>query len=104
MATQMPAMIDSRRVAALCDRFGLTRLLLFGSRVDGTAREGSDVDLLAEFKPGQAPGLIRLETIREALSEELFAGQPIDLQTPGSLHRDFRDEVIATAVPLYERG
>lgn len=104
MVSQVSTTIDPRRTAAVCDRFGLRRLLLFGSQAGGSGGEQSDVDLLAEFEPGRTPGLIGLETIRAALSEELFAGRTVDLQTPGSLHGGFRDEVLATAVPLYERG
>jgi hypothetical protein len=39
-------------IAALCARYRVNRLSVFGSAVDGTYQDGSsDVDLLVEFKP-----------------------------------------------------
>jgi predicted nucleotidyltransferase len=35
------------------DAFGVKRIGLFGSFADGTAKRGSDIDLLVEFKKGQ---------------------------------------------------
>jgi len=34
----------------LAERFGVTRLALFGSTLRNTARDGSDVDILVEFE------------------------------------------------------
>lgn len=38
-------------------RFGVARLGLFGSAARGATTPNSDVDLVAEFAPGEAPGL-----------------------------------------------
>ncbi|MEQ1618868.1 MAG: nucleotidyltransferase family protein [Terricaulis sp.] len=38
-------------------RYGVVRLGLFGSVARGEAAPESDVDLVAEFAPGEAPGL-----------------------------------------------
>jgi len=40
----------------LCARYGIVRLGLFGSVARNEAGPNSDVDLVAEFAPGEAPG------------------------------------------------
>lgn len=82
-----------------CHEHHVQRLSLFGSRLKGTHRPDSDVDLLVEFEPGHAPsmfGLVRMET---QLSDLL--GQKVDLRTPGDLSRYFRQDVIDTAQVQY---
>jgi len=94
MAYQLFA--DQAALAALCRRHHIRRLSLFGSRLKGTARADSDVDLLVEFEPGGTPGLIRLGGIARELSD-LLGGRKVDLRTDGDLSRYFRDEVVRTA-------
>lgn len=64
-------------IAALCRRFRVRRLDLFGSAATGQAREDSDLDFLVEFEPmieGYADAYFGL---LEAL-QGLF-GKPVDL-------------------------
>ena len=91
---------DQAALAALCRRNHIRRLSLFGSRLQGTARSDSDVDLLVEFKPGESPGLLRLAEIEMELSS-LLAGRRVDLRTARDLSRHFREEVIRTALVQY---
>lgn len=86
---------DHAVLAALCQRHHIRRLSLFGSVLKGTARQDSDVDLLVEFEPGKAPGLITLAGI-EAEFSALIGGRRVDLRTPQDLSRHFRDEVVRT--------
>ena len=60
----------------------------------------SDIDLLVEFEPGKAPGLLALAEMEAELSG-LLGGQPVDLRTPRDLSRYFRDEVVRTAEVQY---
>jgi hypothetical protein len=83
-----------------CARHHIRRLSLFGSRLTGTARADSDVDLLVEFEPGEEPGLLGLAEIEHELSS-LLGGRRIDLRTPQDLSRYFRDEVLRTARVQY---
>lgn len=78
------------------------RLSLFGSHLHGEATEGSDVDLLVEFKADATVGYFKLARMQIDLSEGL--GTDVDLLTPGALHRNFKDKVLKEAVPLYEDG
>ena len=84
---------DRAALTQLCQRHHIRRLALFGSRLHGTAHSGSDIDLLVEFDPGQAPGLISLSGIAAELSV-LAGGRPIDLRTAQDLSRHFRDDVL----------
>jgi hypothetical protein len=92
--------LDRDALAALCRRHRIRRLALFGSVLEGRDRPDSDVDLLVEFEPGAAPGLIALAGIEAELSA-LLRGRPVDLRTAEDLSRHFRDDVLATAETEY---
>ena len=91
---------DQNALAALCLRHAIRRRSLFGSVLKGTARPDSDVDLLVEFVPGSAPGLLGLAAIEAELSE-LLGGRRVDLRTAADLSRHFRGEVSRSAVTQY---
>jgi len=99
--TQIP--IGDEDLRRFCERHGIRRLSLFGSRRKGTARADSDIDLLVEFEPGKKPGLLALAAMEEELSA-LLAGRRVDLRTPEELSRYFRDEVLRTAEVQYAAG
>jgi uncharacterized protein len=90
-------------VAALCRRYNIRRLSLFGSTLKGTNRSDSDVDLLVEFGLGAKPSLLTMAEIELALSP-LVGGRRVDLRTEGDLSRYFRDEAVRLAEPQYEAG
>lgn len=90
--------IPTRELTAVCERYGVLRLSLFGSALTGAMTDESDIDLLVEFSQGRSPGL-RFETLAQELSDLL--GRRVDLNTPGFLSRYFRDDVMATAKVLY---
>jgi hypothetical protein len=73
-------------------------LALFGSILRDDFRPGSDIDMLVEFQSGVRVGLAFIR-----MQDELSAilGQRVDLNTPGSLSRYFRDEVLREAETLY---
>lgn len=98
-----PVFQDAAALGVLCQRHHIRRLALFGSTLTGTNRPDSDIDLLVEFEPNQAPGLIRLAEIEAELSM-LAAGRPIDLRTAQDLSRHFRDKVVAEAMLQYDAG
>jgi len=91
---------DEPALHELCRRHHIQRLSLFGSRRTGSHRPDSDVDLLVEFEPGQAPGLFALADIEEELSQ-LLGGRRVDLRSPRDLSRYFRDEVLRAAEVQY---
>jgi predicted nucleotidyltransferase len=75
---------------------------LFGSRLKGTARPDSDIDLIVEFEPDREPGLLRLASMEAELTS-MLGGKKVDLRTPQELSRHFRDQVLRTAEVQYAR-
>ena len=100
MTSRSEIEFDREALAAFCRRNAIRQLALFGSAIGGGLRPDSDVDLLVEFEPGHTPGLIRLAGMELELSG-IFGGREIELRTYGDLSRHFRDEVRASAEPLY---
>jgi hypothetical protein len=98
MVNRLP--MDYEKLAQLCRRRHIRRLSLFGSTLTGKDRPDSDVDLLVEFEPGQAPGLLGLGAIEAELSV-LLGGRRIDLRTAGDLSPHFRSEVVRAAEEQY---
>ena len=94
-------MIDPTLLASFCRKHGVARLLVFGSvlRSDFDPAR-SDVDLLVEFLPGIHRGLFKLVEMRQELAS--LVGREIDLTTPGSLSKYFRQNVLDSAEVLYD--
>ncbi|HET9657147.1 MAG TPA: nucleotidyltransferase family protein [Kineosporiaceae bacterium] len=86
------------RLAAVCERYGIARLMVFGSVARGTAGPDSDLDVLYELRPGR-----RLGWEIEDLADELSAlfGRRVDLVSTRALHDRLRDAVLADARSLY---
>ena len=90
--------VDRVRLDALCRRFGIARLDVFGSVARGEDGPGSDVDLLYELAQGRALGW-EIEDLSQDLAD-LF-GRPVDLVSRKALHPLIRDQVLADVEPLY---
>lgn len=60
----------------------------------------SDIDVLVEFMPGARVGLFELYDIEQELSR-ILGGRKVDVNTPASLSRFFRDEVLKEAEERY---
>lgn len=83
----MTDLIDENRdqIAALCERFGVQRLEIFGSAASGAFDSScSDVDFLLDFGAEYDPALFsRYFGLKEAL-EKVF-GRHVDLVMVGAL-------------------
>jgi predicted nucleotidyltransferase len=92
---------DRRKLAALCRKYHVRRLGLFGSTARGEAAPGSDVDLLVEFEPGRAPSFWAEPEMRDAFGA-LF-GRRVDLVPPAVLENPYRRKSILRDLKvLYE--
>jgi len=89
---------DRARLAAICQRFGISELAVFGSVARGNNRPESDIDLLFELAPDARLGFA-ISSLQSEL-EQLFC-RPVDLLSKDSIHRLIRDEVLAEAKVLY---
>lgn len=90
--------IPQAEVAALCRRYHVERLALFGSVLRDDSHPASDVDILVEFQPGKTPGLAFID-LQDALADLL--GRRVYLNTPASLSPYLRHEVLKEAEPVY---
>ena len=99
MSTPSLTHLSSDDLAPICQRHGIRRLAVFGSRLKGTARPDSDLDLLVEFEPDRVPGLLGLSGIELELTEML--GVKVDLRTAQELSPYFREEVLRQAQVAY---
>lgn len=90
--------VDEARLAAICDKYGIAELKIFGSRARGTARPDSDIDILYTLRPGR-----RLGWEIEQLADELAGlfGFHVDLVSSRALHPLLRPSVLAEARPVY---
>jgi len=98
MEKPLPILLTQAEMAAFCKRHHIARLSLFGSILRDDFTPESDVDVLVEFDPECAPGLAFF-LMQDELAE--IIGRRVDLHTPGSLSRYFRDEVLREARLLY---
>lgn len=69
---------------------------IFGSVAQGTDAEGSDLDILVD--PTSDTTLFDIGAIRHELLQCL--GIPVDVLTPNALPDEFREAVLAEAIPL----
>jgi hypothetical protein len=91
--------IPQEEIARFCRRNKIRRLALFGSVLRDDFTPESDVDVLVEFEPGERVGL-RFFALEQELSELL--GRKVDLNTPGFLSKDFREEIQLHAEVIYD--
>jgi len=90
--------LPREQIADFCRRHHIRRLALFGSVIRDDFTPASDVDVLVEFEPGRVPGF-GFAAMQDELSRML--GRQVDLHTPSSLSKYYRDEVLAEAEELY---
>lgn len=73
---------------------------IFGSYINGTPRDDSDVDVLIDFYPQATVGLFKYIDLQQYFSRSL--GKEVDLLTPQAISKYFRDEVLKEAELVYE--
>lgn len=96
----MPTLdVDAAQLGAICRRFQVERLAVFGSAARGEMRPDSDVDLLVEFRPDAEIGFIEYGGLTLALSKLL--GRQVDLVSKPALKPLLRDAILSEALPLY---
>lgn len=86
-------------IRAICRRYGVRELALFGSALRDDFGPESDLDLLVEFEPDVRIGFMELGRMEQELAALL--GRRVDLVPKGGLRPFLRDEVLASARLLY---
>jgi len=99
---ELPINLDHEEIAAFCRARGIRRLSLFGSVLrDDFDPDRSDVDVLAEFKPGALKGVgFRYMRYGEDLAKIL--GRNVDFCSRLNPYLEHR--VKQEAVPIYEQA
>ncbi|WP_416425457.1 nucleotidyltransferase family protein [Pseudomonas sp. App30] len=83
-------------VREVVGRFRTANPRVFGSVLQGTDQDGSDLDLLVDALPGAT--LFDLGGLQAELEDLL--GVAVDVLTPGDLPIKFRERVVAQARPV----
>jgi len=91
----------SKAVRKSPHREAIRSVAIFGSYVNGTQREDSDIDVLIDFEPAAVIGFFALSDIKNSF--ESFLKKSVDLLTPQAISKHFRDEVLDQAEYVYEK-
>ena len=86
-------------IAAVCARYGVRELLLFGSGLGPDFGASSDLDFLVDFHPDAHIGLIRFGFLQQEL--EAVLERKVDLVPKRGLKPLIRDTVLQHAEPVY---
>lgn len=92
--------IPEAEIKALCRRYRVRRLSLFGSALREDFGPQSDVDVLVEFELDAAVGFLTLNRMARELSEIL--GKPVDLVPRRGLKPAIREDVLRGEQVIYE--
>ena len=90
---------DRSALAAICSRFGVIELSVFGSAARGELRADSDIDLLVDFDESQRVTLFTLFDLRSELSTLL--GRAVDVVPKRGLKPLIREHVLSEARVVY---
>ncbi|MBX5464509.1 MAG: nucleotidyltransferase family protein [Clostridia bacterium] len=98
----MPAriLVDERTLGAVCRKWKIRRMALFGSVLRPDFTPESDVDVLVEFEPGVRVTLFDLVDAKLDL-ERLF-GRKVDLVSRNALNPHMREDILATSEVIYD--
>ncbi|GIK26622.1 MAG: nucleotidyltransferase family protein [Rhodocyclaceae bacterium] len=83
-------------IREIAERHRVRNVRVFGSVLNGTDTEGSDLDLLVD--PTDKTTLFDIAAIQE--EAESLLGVAVDVLTPKALPEKFRNRVVAEAEPV----
>ncbi|MGD0137263.1 MAG: nucleotidyltransferase domain-containing protein [Tepidisphaeraceae bacterium] len=91
--------IVSSDLTALCHRYGVRRLWLYGSILRPDFRPDSDIDVLVETDRKRPMGLFKLGGLQSDLVSMM--GRPVHLTTLGSVPEKLRPGLLSSALLQY---
>lgn len=94
-------LLDAHRAdfQSLLQKYGATNARLFGSVARGTAREGSDIDIVVEMNPADGNLLMRASGLMEE-TRTLFGRDDIDIFPTQLLKQPVSESALADAIAL----
>ena len=94
--------ISQTKLEALCRKYGIAKLSLFGSASRNELTPESDVDLMVEFAPESRATLFDVTEMQHEFSGAL-GGRKVDIATPEILRNPFRrDSIVPDLKLIYE--
>ena len=93
--------LPQEKIREYCATQPIRRLSVFGSAARNELTPESDIDLLVEYLPEARISYFDMGRHVTDLIE--IVGRHVDLCTPNSISRYFRDKVIESAFPIYAR-
>jgi predicted nucleotidyltransferase len=94
--------LDHKSLAAICRKYGVKKMSLFGSAARGEMRPDSDVDLLVEFKRSSKTTYFDFARLQDELSP-LFGKREVHIAGPEILENPYRRKAILPDLrTLYE--
>jgi predicted nucleotidyltransferase len=94
--------IPKKALAALCRKYGVRKLSVFGSAARGEMKPGSDVDLMVEFDTASKTSLWDYPAMQDDFSA-LFDRRKVAFASPEILRNPFRRKTILPDLKtLYE--
>lgn len=86
-------------IIALCKRYKVKELALFGSAVTGRLRANSDIDFIVDFSPKSQVGFVALSQMQRELAA--LVQRKVDLVPKGGLNPLLRKEIFSSMKVLY---
>jgi predicted nucleotidyltransferase len=94
--------VPKKEIAALCRKYGVRKLSVFGSAARGEMGPESDVDLMLEFDPASRTSLWDYPAMQDDFSA-LFDHRKVEFASPEILRNPFRRKTILPDLKtLYE--
>jgi predicted nucleotidyltransferase len=90
---------SKRKIAAICRKYQISELSLFGSQVRGESTAKSDFDFLVEFKPEARIDYFKYFEIQEKLEE--IVHRKVDLVPKDGLKPFAKKIVLSEAEVIY---
>ncbi len=92
--------VPKDKIANFCQQHHIRKFAFFGPVLGDDFRPESDVDMLVEFEPGTRVVFFKLYDLEQELSQ-ILGGHKVEINTPKSLSKYFRDEVLEEAEVQY---
>jgi predicted nucleotidyltransferase len=97
-----PVAVETDRLHAICSRYRVRALYVFGSAARGDYTVDSDIDFVVDFEPGEPVGLLTVGALQMDLQD--LMGRPVDLITEVAAARSrLREAVLRDRQVLYVR-
>ena len=93
--------VSQAKLVALCRKYSIAKLSLFGSASRNELTLESDVDLMVEFSPDSRASLFDVTAMQDEFSAA-FGGRKVDIVTPEILSNPFRrDSIVPDLKVIY---